>query len=168
MQRTSKYLLSAYAVPDPGAQGLGRSPTVCSRCLGHRGGAQPAAAGPPENPLQGRFSAPPQGPRRSGRGLPCIQGLLRTRGGSGTTGLQSGRETWKPSTAAGHKTEPEVADNRNPQREVAMSSQRALLSEEARIGALLEERLLRGKEGMSGSGARAESYSDLRPQSFTT
>lgn len=53
-----------------------------------------------------------------------------------------------------------------------MSSQRALLSEEARIGALLEEGLLRGEEGMSGSGARAESYSGawllgawlLRPQ----
>lgn len=51
-----------------------------------------------------------------------------------------------------------LRQNRNPQREVAASSQRACLSEEARTGALLREGLLRDEEGVRGSRARAESY----------
>lgn len=44
---------------------------------------------------------------------------------------------------------------------MATSSQRAFLSEEARTGALLQEGQLGGEEGVSGSGAGAESYAGV-------
>lgn len=100
-------------MPDPGAQGLGRSQTVCSRGLGHRV-SRPATAEPPGNPFQGRLSAPPQGASAQeglGTACPAFKAFHVPKGSRGPPAYSLGRETWKPSIAAGQKMEPESVDS---------------------------------------------------------